>query len=505
MNEAIYKKNLNPFSCAYLHNFSRRNPEPLLYPQYQDIVADTPVFFTEDSEKLKQFLQKYVGKGMGKDILYQIENGKIRPSRKFVEYVSSMFKGNAVYTLLDEQKVAHSNIVHAASTAMNKTTIIVNGGPGTGKSVVAMNAFADLLESGKNIKFVAPNTSFRTTIVGMLAKNTKHSTKRLNALFSGSGSFYDACPNEFDVLIVDEAHRLKKKGAFMYKGTSQVEDIIKSSLINVFFIDDNQRIRPDDEGTVATINQMADKHGSQVIEVELLAQFRCAGAEGFLNWVDHNLHIQKTANFDGWDGDAFEFAIVDDPHTLKEKIMEKYSQGYKARLLAGFAWPWTSDTDGNPDAEVCDVRIEEHDFEMPWNSRRDQYSWAIDRNKQGQIGCVHTSQGLEFDYVGVIIGNDLRYDPLTEEVYASIDDYYDTSGKKGLKDNKAELTKLVKNIYKVLLSRGMKGCFIYCRDKNLQEYLKGRIKVMGNEAAYSINNKNKNIMDKVAEEEELYC
>jgi len=503
MNEAVYKKSLNPFSCAYLHNFSKRDPEPLLNPQYQDIVTDTPVYFAEDADKLKRFLQKYVGKGMGREILYQIESGKIRPSRKFVEYVSSMFKGNEVYTLLDEQKVAYSNIIHCATTATDKTTIIVNGGPGTGKSVVAMNAFANLLECGKNIKFVAPNASFRTTIVSMLAKNTKHGTKRLNALFSGSASFYDACPNEFDVLIVDEAHRLKKKGAYMYKGTSQVEDVIKSSLVNVFFIDDNQRIRPDDEGTVGTIRRLAEKHNSKVMEVELVAQFRCAGAEGFLNWVDHNLQIQDTANFDGWDGDAFEFSFVDDPHSLNAKIIEKCSQGYKARLLAGFAWPWTSESDGNPNAEVNDVVIEEHDFSMPWNSRRDQYSWAIDETKQNQIGCVHTSQGLEFDYVGVIIGNDLRYNPLTKEIYASYGDYYDSTGKKGLKENPVELTKLVKNIYKVLLSRGMKGCFLYCRDKNLQDYLRGRLKGSDVDAQYSFAEEMERL-SKVAEDGQEY-
>lgn len=504
MNEAIYSSNLNPFSCAYMHNFPRRNPEPLLNSQYMDIVEDTPVFFVEDTEKLKQFLQKYVGKGKGKEILYQIENGKIRPSRKFVEYVSSMFEGNEVYTLLDEQKVAHANIIRYASTATEKTTIIVNGGPGTGKSVVAMNAFADLLESGKNIKFVAPNASFRTTIVGMLAKNTKHSAKRLNAIFSGSGSFFDAYPNEFDVLVVDEAHRLKKKGAYMYKGISQVEDVIKASLVNVFFIDDNQRIRPDDEGTVDTIKAVAGRHGSQVVEIELLAQFRCAGAEGFLNWVDHNLQIQETANFDGWDGDTFEFAIVDDPHTLTNLITEKNTDGYKARLLAGFAWPWTGESDGNPNAEISDVEIQEHEFAMPWNSRRDQYTWAIDNTKVNQIGCVHTSQGLEFDYVGVIIGNDLRYNPLTSEVYASYGDYYDSSGKKGLKENPAELTKLIKNIYKVLLSRGMKGCFVYCRDKNLQDYLRGRLKGMKSEVAYPFVGENFGRLRKVAEEGEEY-
>lgn len=508
MNEAIYSNNLNPFSCAYLHNFPRRNPEPILSPQYLDIVKDTPVFFAEDVDKLEDFLRRYVGKGKGKEILYRIENGKIRPSRKFIEYVSSMFDGNEVFTLLDEQRVAHSNIIRYASVATEKTTIIVNGGPGTGKSVVAMKAFANLLKREKNIRFVAPNASFRTTMVNMLARNKKNKVKRLNALFSGSGSFVNSYPNEFDVLIVDEAHRLKNSKAYMYNGESQIKDVIKASLVNVFFIDDDQRIRPEDEGSVEAIKAVASDYGSHVIEVELQAQFRCAGAEGFLNWVDHNLQIRETANFDGWDGDAFEFAFVDDPHTLVSIIDQKRTAGYNARLLAGFAWPWTSEGDGNPDAEVPDVQIPEHEFKMPWNSRRDQYSWAINNTKLDQIGCVHTAQGLEFDYVGVIIGNDLQYKPLTREVYASYEDYYDTSGKKGLKENRTELTRLIKNIYRILLSRGMKGCFVYCRDKNLQEYLKGRLKGMNSVtsvADYPFVGENfTERLGKVAEEGEEY-
>lgn len=475
MNEAIYKNNIRPFSCAYLHNYNRRRPEPLTQPLYEYIIEDTPIFFSDDTKNLEDFIKKYVGKGNGLDILYQIESGKIRPSKKFIEYVSSMFDGNKVYTLLDEQKVAYSNIIKYATSTTDKTTIIVNGGPGTGKSVVAMNAFIYLLKQSKNIKFVAPNASFRTTMVDMLSNNKKHSKKRLSILFSGSGSFYTALENEFDALIVDEAHRLKRKGAFMYKGESQVEDIVKASIINVFFIDDNQRIRPEDEGTVERIKQAAHKYNSTVVEVELKAQFRCSGAEGFLNWVDHNLQIEETANFDGWDGDTFDFMIMDNPNLLVEKIQEKNRQGFKARMLAGFAWPWTAENEGNPNAEVEDVDIPEYNFKMPWNSRTNQYNWAINDEKQNQIGCVHTSQGLEFDYVGVIIGNDLRYNPDTMDVYASYEDYCDTSGKKGLKNNPQELTKLIKNIYKVLMSRGMKGCYIFCRDKNLEEYLKGRI------------------------------
>lgn len=475
MNEGIYQSDLRAHSCAYLHNYRKRRPEPILGRQYIEIVKDTPVFFSEDARELQTFIKKYVGAGKGLDILYQIENGRIKPSKKFVEYVGEMFNGNAVYTLLDEQKVAYENIVSYAKKAEGKTTIIVNGEPGTGKSVVAMNAFAALLKARMNLKFIAPNASFRSAIVQMLYADRKHSRQRLNALFSGSSSFYDAADNTFDVLIVDEAHRLKKKGAYQYKGENQVEDIIRASQVNVFFIDDNQRIRPEDVGTVAEIKALAKKHNSKIEEVTLEAQFRCSGAEGFLNWVDHTLQIRDTANFDGWDKETFDFMLVDDPNVLLEKINEKNEAGFKARMLAGFAWPWTSEREGNPDAQVPDVEIKEFDFKMPWNSRAGQYNWAIDNEKADQIGCIHTSQGLEFDYVGVIIGNDLRFDPDTMELYASYDDYYDKTGKKGLKDNTDELTRLIKNIYKVLMSRGMKGCYLFCRDVNLQTHLRSRL------------------------------
>ncbi|SFL55974.1 DUF2075 domain-containing protein [Pelosinus propionicus] len=474
MNEAIYKDNLKPYSCAYLHNYKRKNSEPLLFEQYKTIIEETPIFFAKDTKKLEEFINKYVGKGNGLDILYQIENGKIRPSKKFVEYVSEIFDGNKVYTLLDEQKVAYESIIACVKSATAKTTIIVDGGPGTGKSVVAMNAFVELLKRKKNLKFVAPNASFRGVMIDMLSNNNKRSKKRLGALFSGSASFYDAKNDVFDVLVVDEAHRLKKKGAFMYKGENQVEDVVKASRINVFFIDDNQRIRPEDVGTVAEIKSTAAKYKSEVVEVKLEAQFRCAGAEGFLNWVDHNLQIKETANFDGWDRDTFDFMIVDDPNILLEKINKKNEEGFKSRILAGYAWPWTSEKNGNPNAEIDDVKMQEFDFSMPWNSRSTQSPWAIDDEKMNQIGCVHTSQGLEFDYVGVIIGNDLRHDPDTMKIYSSYDDYYDVMGKTGLKEKPEELTYLIKNVYKVLMSRGMKGCYVFCRDKNLQDYLCNR-------------------------------
>ena len=192
------------------------------------------------------------------------------------------------------------------------------------------------------------------------------------------------------------------------------------------------------------------------------------------------MQIEETANFNGWDDGAFEFELFDNPNEVYEKIKEKNAEGFKARMLAGFAWPWTSDKEGNGNAEVNDVDIPECRFSMPWNSRMNQNTWATDDSKQNQVGCVHTSQGLEFDYVGVIIGNDLKFKTETMEVVADYNEYYDTTGKKGMKGNPEELTRMIKNIYKVLLSRGMKGCFVYCRNPELREYLRSRLDVAKN-------------------------
>lgn len=474
MNSAVYDKGIRTLSCAYLHNYIEQNPEPLLQNQYKEIVDDTPVFFAYDTERLQEFIRKYVGKGKGMEILYEIENGKICPSRKFVEYVSDIFNGNPVYTLLDEQMHAYATILNRALNARKKTAIIINGGPGTGKSVVAMNAFVSLLNRGHNVRFIAPNASFRECMVDTLGKKNKKDKKRIAALFSGSTKFVDSHNNEFDILIVDEAHRLKKKGAYMYKGESQVADIIKAAYVSVFFVDDRQKVRPDDEGSVARIKEVCDKIGANVEMVELKAQFRCSGADGYMNWVDSVLQIEETGNFDGWDKGTFEFKIFDSPNDMYQAISEKNAQGLKARMVAGYAWQWTSEKAGNDNAQAFDVRIDEYDFSMPWNSRKNQTTFATDESRINQVGCIHTTQGLEFDYVGVIIGKDLQYNPETKEVFGSYDNYCDSTGKKGLKDKPEQLTEYIKNIYKVLMSRGMKGCYVFCCDEELGKYFKQR-------------------------------
>ncbi len=472
MNEEVYEGKIAVESCSYLHNYRPAPDDPIYAEEYRDIIADTPVFVHGDEEKLKEFLRKYVGKGNGCRILYDVEHGRIRPSKKLVDYIDSLIRGNKVYTLLDKQAIAYANIISTVRKSTKKTAIIINGGPGTGKSVVAVNALVELAKD-HNVRLATPNAAFRTAIIKSLNPRLKIGENKARFLFSGTSVFWECEPEVFDVIIVDEAHRLKAKGTYMYRGNSQVEDVVKASRVSIFFVDDLQRIRPNDEGNRQYIREVAERYGCEIKEIELDVQFRCSGADGFINWLDHTLQIRETANYDGWDGE-FQFGMFDDPNELYSKIRDLNSKGEKARMLAGFAWDWSPDMD----AQTNDVSIPECGFAMPWNSRRNSIEWAVRDDMADQIGCIHTSQGLEFDYVGVIIGEDLKYDPSRDVIFGSYDDYRDSAGKKGLKNDPKKLTQYIKQIYKVLLTRGMKGCYIYVRNEELRTYLKDRMPVI---------------------------
>lgn len=471
-NENIESKNLTAYSCAYLHNYTKKSPEPLTDDVYREIIEDTPIYFKDDQTLLQDFLKKHVGKGHGEEILYEVENGRIRPSKKLIDHVTGMFEGNREFVLLDEQKIAYETARTIAEKRGKKSVVLIKGGPGTGKSVISVNLLGGLINGALTTVFVAPNASFREVIVHKLAG--KHTKTRLKHLFKGSAGFVDTKPNTFDAIIVDEAHRLKDGRAYQYMGENQIDDIIKSGRTSIFFVDDDQAIRPEDIGTVKEIKRVAETRGAEIHEVDLVAQFRCAGAEGFVNWLNDVLHIKQTGNYDGWDGNSFEFKIFDDPNALRQAIKTKHDKGSSARILAGYAWKWTSPTEGNADAEANDVEIAEYDFRMPWNSRKIGTTWAIDPRGIDQVGCVHTAQGLEFDYVGVIVGADLRFDPVTLEYFTNWTEYRDMAGKKGLKGDLEKMNQYVRNIYKVLMTRGMKGCYVYFVDPECRKYFEKR-------------------------------
>ena len=389
-----------------------------------------------------------------------------------------MLDGNQEFLMIDEQKIAYELAVKMARESYlddKKRVLIVEGGPGTGKSVVAINLLVNLINDEMNSVYVTKNSAPRNVFFEKL-KGGKRSLNYLKNLFKGSGSFTSSGRNEFDAIIVDEAHRLNKKsGLFANLGENQVMEIINAAKFSVFFIDKHQRISLKDYGSVEAIEEFASYFDAEVEHIKLESQFRCNGSDGYLSWLNDVLEIEETANFDGFDFD-YDFKVVDSASQLRDLIFEKNTDN-NARMLAGYCWNWIKD--GKNDTDVHDIVID--DLSMSWNLGNSD-TWAIDGDSINEIGCIHTSQGLEFDYVGVIIGEDLRFDGehiVTDFTKRAWTDQSLKGIKKMYKENSEEALKvadeIIKNTYRTLMTRGMKGCYVYCEDMMLQAYLKERI------------------------------
>lgn len=477
-NEAVRKYQIELEPCAYLHNY---DPSKLTYDNLRDKVYDyyvsqAPCFVRGQAGDLRAFIAKYIKSGNAKT-LYEIEYGKIKPSKALQDTLYSLLKGNEEFVLIDDQKVIYEQILAIARLKDNKKrTIIVHGGPGTGKSVLAINLLVQILNMSKNVMYVTKNSAPRDVYTKMLTRGT-YRKSQVDNLFKGSGSFTEAYENEFDCLIIDEAHRLNEKsGMFQNMGENQIKELIHASQLSVFFIDDHQRVTFRDIGSTGEIKKWAKKEHSDVFEYTLSAQFRCSGSDGYLNWIDDVLEIKETAN-DIFDIDYL-VKIYDDPNDVYQEIVKRNTNN-KARMVAGYCWNWIKE--GKVKSDVHDVVIPEYNFGMSWNLASSN-TWAIDKESVNEIGCIHTCQGLEFDYVGVIIGDDLRYENdhiVTDYSKRAKTDQSLRGIKKFAKKNPEEAQRradeIIKNTYRTLLTRGQKGCFIYCTDPNLSAYLKKRL------------------------------
>ena len=286
----------------------------------------------------------------------------------------------------------------------------------------------------------------------------------------------------------DEAHRLNEKsGMFQNMGENQIKEIIRAGRCSVFFIDESQRVTTSDIGSIDEIEKWAYQAEAEIKKMELVSQFRCNGSDGYLSWLDNTLDIRETANWDMSDID-YDIQIMDSPHEVRNIILEKNKLNNKARILAGYCWEWKKE--GRNNSNSPDIVIE--DFEMSWNLENTS-TFAIDEDSVNEIGCIHSSQGLEFDYVGVIIGEDMRYENnkvITDFTKRAKTDQSLKGIKKLNKENPQEAKKIadeiIKNTYRTLMTRGMKGCYVYCVDKELAKYLKKSVGEVNND---SRNNK----------------
>ena len=467
-----YKINLKP--CAYLHNYRLKENDDLVDECYEYYIDKAPVFTRGDTDRLSKFISKYIKKG-NPDVLYHIDHGRIVPSKSLQDSLSSMLRGNQEFTLIDDQKVVFERALEIVKKEEKKKVYIVHGGPGTGKTVLAINMLVAILNMDQNVMYVTKNSAPREVYRKKLTDG-KYRKAYIDNLFKGSGSFTEAISDDFDCLIVDEAHRLNEKsGMFQNLGENQVKEIINAAKTSIFFVDDFQMVTTKDIGSTNEIKKWCRYFDAEVYEDTLLSQFRCNGSDSYLSWIDNVLEINLEAT-DDFDFD-YDIRICDSPEEVRELILEKNKINNKSRMVAGYCWNWIKE--GKNNSDIHDIQI--GDFGMSWNLGSSS-TWAIDPESVNEIGCIHTCQGLEFDYVGVIIGEDLRYDDgiITDFTKRARTDQ-SLKGLKGLyKKNKEEALKIadriIKNTYRTLLTRGQKGCYIYCADKDLQEYLKKRLK-----------------------------
>jgi uncharacterized protein len=482
-NETIREEEILISPCAFLHNMEEENSKDLKDPQYRKYTKEAPIYLKNDYNLLRKFIEHTIKEGDEKKILFKLDDGKIRPSKSLQDVLLKMLQGNPEFTLIDSQKIVYEKALDLAKKSKKdnkKRVLIVEGGPGTGKTVIAVNLLVQLNQIKGSAVYVSKNAAPRNVYSNKLKGEYKRDY--ISKLFQGSGAFHK-CPKDlFDSIIIDEAHRLNEKSG-MYKnlGENQIKEIINSSKFCIFFIDEDQRVDILDIGSKDEIKKWAKIFGAEVFEDVLESQFRCNGSDGYLAWLDQVLQIRETANFDGFDI-GYEIEVFDNPNELFNVIEKKNNSKNKARMVAGYCWNWIGS--GKTRSDIYDINIEEFNFKKSWNLSNTQ-TWAIDPKSINEVGCIHTSQGLEFEYVGVIFGLDMKF--REGKVITDYNERARTDNSlRGIKKLASEnpqkaqeiADRIIRNTYRTLMTRGQKGCYIYCCDKDLANYFKERLKVL---------------------------
>lgn len=486
VHSAFTEGEIGLLACSFLHNMQFDPEAEIFSDRHADLLQVAPVFTGDKSTDLADYLKLHLGNGAGVPVLETVLRGKYSPHKRLLDHTAKMIQGEPQYVLLDEQKVTFNSVlahVGAMHSEAEKAVFVIKGGPGTGKSVLALNLVAELSKAG----YVTHHATGSRAFTGNVRKVVGN---KASAQFKYFNSYLGEDTDLLDVLVCDEAHRIREVSHNRFtpkaKRTDrpQIEELIDVARVSVFFLDDLQVVRPGEIGSGDLIKHTAEEAGATVREYELEAQFRCGGSDGFIQWVENTLDIRKTPHVLFEPDDQFEFDVLDSPRELQALINQKAAQGHSARLVAGFCWPWSKPKEDG--TLVPDVVVD--DWSMPWNARPESTGlapgipksdfWASDPGGLEQVGCVYTAQGFEFDYVGVIFGRDLVYrgrDGWVAQPEFSEDSVVRRSAGK----SNQLFTDLVKQTYRVLLTRGLKGCYVVFEDEATRDFVLSRLELPG--------------------------
>ena len=483
-NEFVETSGIDVETCAFLHNYKRAYIDELLHPVYIEGITRSQPFISDHYREFAEFIHKNICKPSKQNVLFEIERGRIKPSKMLADCLGDLLNGNTEYQLIDEQRIVYSNLFKEIQASFKnlgqKQVFIVRGGAGTGKSVIAMQLMANLIkDKGKTAFYVAKSSYVKEAYFRKLTRGVPQHGY-LRTLFKGSGAFIDSALNEYDVLIVDEAHRLteRTKQSWFFKGENQIREIIHACRTSVFFIDETQNIDIKDFGTIENIKKAAEIEGANVHCDEkyvLQSQFRCKGSDEYVAWLEaflYNRPFEPSGEVVDYD-----IRVYDDLCEMRDAIVEKNSQSScPSRMLSGDVFKWLS----RDDPEALDIVI--GDFKAQWNRSE---SFATNPKSIDEVGCIHTSQGMEFEYVGLIVGDDLLY--RDGKIVTDYTKHPEKAGefrrphqKKVLPEDYETVDRIIRNTYKVLFTRGMKGCFLYVMDKNLKNYLTDSLRILKN-------------------------
>jgi hypothetical protein len=464
---------------AYLHNATEYGVAPLRQ------LAETGharLFTGERRSEFLDFLRSRLSDAAGAPYADAFLSSRVAPSRQLLAVAAAEIRDREQFVLLDRQRLAYNLVLHtveAARAADSKTVVIITGGPGSGKSVIALSLVGELARRGRTVLHATGSRSFTQTLRKVAGKG---STRTKN-MFKYFNQFMDADRNGLEVIVADEAHRIRETSADRYTraslrtGRAQVDELISAARVPVFLLDEHQVVRPGELGTVDEIEAHAKRLGLAVHKISLNDQFRCGGSEAYLDWVVRLLGLAPGGPVP-WTGDpAFRLQVADSPQELEHLLRAQLEAGYGARMAAGFCWPWS---DPRPDGSlVADVVI--GGWSRPWNLKGDRAVggappsalWATDPAGFGQVGCIYTAQGFEYDWNGVIMGPDLVWRDGGWVAVREASKDPDLSSRKKVTEH--EFERLVRNVYKVLLTRGMIGTVVYSTDPQTRAMLRSLV------------------------------
>ena len=409
----------------------------------------------------------------------------VKPSRHLLTYAARELKERSHFTLLDEQRVAYELVLHAverARSADHKSVVVVAGGPGSGKSVIALSLLGELARQGRSALHATGSKSFTQTLRRYAGKGSE----RLKSMFKYFNSFMTAERNGIDVLICDEAHRIRETSVNRFTRSAQrqvarpqLDELFAAARVPVFLLDEHQVVKPGELGNVDIITAAARKLDLHVDVVSLQDQFRCGGSEAYEEWVLSLLGLDGSTP-EQWHGDGrFDVRVAETPEEMESFLASKQADGQTARMTAGYCWPWSDPRlDGTL---VDDVRV--GGWSRPWNVKSDRSVgdapgspfWATEPNGFGQVGCIYTAQGFEYQWSGVIIGPDLI--ARDGRLITNRAEFKDPNFRSRKTVSDAEADRLIRNTYKVLLTRGMRGTIVYAVDAETRAFLADLVQV----------------------------